>query len=203
MTAMLTAKQQQTLEFIRTYMSEKQQAPTEAEIAAGIGIKSRGVAHRYVAAIEEAGYIKTLPGKRRNIRLRHNYKNQVLGLPLMGELSHQSPIKPVASQDVFNVNTKILKPNHYLLQVGDDSLQNCGIFNGDFIVCELQNTAKNGNIVVAIINEKSVQLKTLHWHGDGSVTLSDPYTEANPKLYTANKIKIHGVYKGLFRINDE
>lgn len=200
---MLTAKQQQTLEFIRTYMSENQQAPTEAEIAAGIGIKSRGVAHRYVAAIEAAGYIKTLPGKRRNIRLRHNYKNQVLGLPLMGQLTAQNPIKPVASQDVFNVNTKMLKPNRYLLQVGDDSLQNCGIFNGDFIVCELQSEAKSGDIVVAIIAEKKAQLKTLCWHGDGSVTLSDPYTQQNAKLYAAKSIKIHGVYKGLFRISDQ
>ena len=200
---MLTAKQQQTLEFIRTYMSKKQQSPTEAEIATGIGIKSRGVAHRYVAAIEKAGYIKTLPGKRRNIRLRHNYKNQVLGLPLMGQLSDQNPIKAVASQDVFNVNTKILKPNRYLLQMGDDSLQNCGIFNGDFIVCELQNTANNGEIVVAIINEKSAQLKTLHWHDDASVSLSDPYTEANATIYATEKIKIHGVYQGLFRINDQ
>ena len=126
-------------------------------------VLNRGVAHRYVAAIEAAGYIKTLPGKRRNIRLRHNYKNQVLGLPLMGQLTAQSPIKPVASQDVFNVNTKILKPNRYLLQVGDDSLQNCGIFNGDFIVCELQS-GNSGDIVVAIIAEKSsIENPTLAW----------------------------------------
>lgn len=199
---MLTRKQQQVLEFIRNYMSEHQQSPTEAEIAAGIGIKSRGVAHRYVAAIEQAGYIKTITGKRRNIRLRHNYKNQVLGLPLLGKLANNSPIKAAQREDIINLDTHMLKPNRFLLQVSGNYLQHCGIFNGDFIVCELKNTAENNEIVIAIIEGKMAKLKTFQWNGDGSISLSDPYLKTNVEIHQHTAVKIHAIYKALFRIND-
>jgi repressor LexA len=199
---MLTRKQQQVLEFIRNYMAKNQQSPTEAEIAEGIGIKSRGVAHRYVVAIEQSGYIKTIPGKRRNIRLRHNYKNQVLGLPLMGCLAKDSPIKAPQQTDIINLDTKMLKPNRFLLQVTDNYLQKCGIFSGDFIVCERHNAATDGEMVIAIIKEKTAQLKTFHWNGDGTVGLSDPYFATNLEIFNANDVKVHAIYKALFRINE-
>lgn len=197
---MLTARQQDALEFIRRFMSERNRAPTITEIAAGIGIKSRGVAYRYVKAIEQAGYIKTISGKQRNIRLRHNYKNQILGLPLLGKLMAQQPIKSVTEQDVFNINTMLLKPNRFLLQVGDDSLKVCGIFAEDFIVCELLHAAKTGDIVVAIICEKIAVLRTIQWNSNETITLSLPFTQAQAEIYPNNQIKIHGVYRGLFRL---
>lgn len=199
---MLTRKQQQVLEFIRNYMSEHQQSPTEAEIATGIGIKSRGVAHRYVAAIEKAGYIKTITGKRRNIRLRHNYKNQVLGLPLLGKLANNSPIKAAQQEDILNLDTQLLKPNRFLLQITGNFLQHCGIFNGDFIVCELKNTANNNDIVIAIIEGKTASLKSFQWNGDGTISLSDPYVNSNIEIYPPEAVKIHAVYKALFRMSD-
>jgi repressor LexA len=197
---MLTARQQDVLEFIRRFMTDYNRAPTVTEIATGIGIKSRGVAYRYVAAIEKAGYIKTIPGKQRNIRLRHNYKNQILGLPLMGKLMAHQPIKSVTEQDVFNLNTMLLKPNRFLLQMGDETLRICGIFEDDFIVCELLHEARDGDIVVAIIREQVTVLRNLQWNGDGTVTLSLPFTQAQPEIYASNHIKIHGVYRGLFRL---
>lgn len=198
---MLTRKQQQVLEYIRNYMSDNQQAPTEAEIAEGIGIKSRGVAHRYVAAIEQAGYIKTIPGKRRNIRLRHNYKNHVLGLPLIGTLAKNKPIRAIRQQDIIDLDTQLLKPNRFLLQIADNSLQCCGIFNNDLIVCELNHNANDDDIIIAIINGKMAQLKTFHWNGDGSISLSDPFTKANQEIYNANDVKVYALYKALFRFN--
>lgn len=197
---MLTARQQDVLEFIRRFMTEHNRAPTVTEIAAGIGIKSRGVAYRYVKAIEQAGYIKTISGKQRNIRLRHNYKNQILGLPLLGKLMAQQPIKSVTEQDVFNINTMLLKPNRFLLQIGDETLRNCGIFAEDFIVCELLHAAQTGDIVVAIIREQIAVLRTVHWNNDETVTLSLPFTQAQAEVYPNNQIKIHGVYRGLFRL---
>lgn len=199
---MLTARQQDVLEFIRRFMSERNRAPTVTEIAAGIGIKSRGVAYRYVKAIEQAGYIKTISGKQRNIRLRHNYKNQILGLPLMGKLMAQQPIKSVTEQDVFNINTMLLKPNRFLLQIGDESLRNCGIFEDDFIICELLHEAKTGDIVVAIIREQITVLRTIHWNNDETVTLSLPFTRGQTEIYPDHQVKIHGVYRGLFRLTN-
>ena len=197
---MLTARQQDTLEFIRRYMSEKNQAPTEAEIAKGIGIISRGVVHRYVKALEKSGFIKTIPGKKRNIRLRHNYKNQVLGLPLLGQLVTEGPITPVNNFDVFNINSSLLKPNRYLLQMNDPTLRNVGIFPGDFIICELKHQASNGEIAVVIVDEKIAVLKTVHINSEGDFTLSDPYTGEHPETVAQKRVKIHGIYQGLFRL---
>jgi repressor LexA len=200
---MLTKRQQDTLEFIRNYMSQHQQAPTEAEIASGIGIKSRGVIHRYVSAIEAAGYIKTIPGRRRNIRLRHNYKNQVLGLPLLGKLLKDHPIKAAPQQDIINIDTQLLKPNRFLLQIADSSLQKCGIFHGDFIVCELKHEARDGEIVIAIIKSKLAKLKTLHWNEDGTINLSDPYLNTDVETHAQEDVKIHAIYKALIRFNEK
>ena len=200
---MLTRKQQNTLEFIRSFMATNQQAPTDEEIATGIGIKSRGVAHRYVVAIEKAGFIKRLPGRKRNIRLRHNYKNQVLGLPLMGRLIKDQPIKTIDEKDLFNLNTQLLKPNRFILQIGDDTLKSCGIFKDDYIVCELERKANNNDIIIAIINEQTAQLKTYQQENDDTVILSDPFQKTNPMRFNKDSIKIHGVYKALFRFSDD
>ncbi len=196
---LLTAQQQKTLEFIRDYMTQHQQAPTEAEIAAGIGIVSRGVVHRYVHAIEKAGYIKTVPGRRRNIRLRHDYKNHILGLPLMGSLAQGAAIKPILDQDVFNITHALLKPHRFLLQIADDSLANCGILKNDFVVLELQNHARNGEIIVAIIEEKIAALRTFHVNDANTITLSKPYNQQDPEIFTTQQVKVYGLYKGLFR----
>ena len=198
---MLTARQQDTLEFIRRFMTEKNLAPTEAEIAKGIGITSRGVVHRYVSALEQAGFIKTVPSKRRNIRLRHNYKNHVLGLPLMGRLLEHHPIKSVEDHDVFNITSELLKPNRFLLQMGDDHLRSAGIFSGDFIVCELQHEAHHGDIVIAIVDDTTL-LRTLQWNGDGTITLSFPFTQQKPMVYDSARIKVHALYRGLFRLGE-
>lgn len=196
---MLTDRQQDTLEFIRQYIHQKQRSPTCSEIAKGIGIISRGVVYRYVKALEKEGYLKIIPGKNRNIRLRHNYKNQIFGLPLLGSLLDNEPLRTVNNVDVYNINNSLLKPNRFLLQIGDNSLRDSGIYEDDFIICELKSEIQDQQVAVVIIKEEMTQLKKFSWNGDGSVTLAEPFTGENPTVYNQNHVKIYGLYKGLFR----
>ncbi len=94
---MLTAKEQQTLEFIEQYFLKHNYAPTAAEIADGIGIHSRGVVHRYLRALERAGYLELVAGRRRNIRMcSQQHKPWVL--PMVGQIAAGLPIEAIEQE---------------------------------------------------------------------------------------------------------
>ena len=103
---MLTDRQQTTYRFVRDYHLRHGRAPKLAEIADGIGIRSKGVVHRYVKAIAEEGLIELLPGRHRGIQLTEDFpENQTTGstLPLVGKIAAGQPIEAIPDHDMFDL----------------------------------------------------------------------------------------------------
>lgn len=195
---MLTVGQRRTYEFISSYFSEYGHAPTVAEIAAGTGLRSRGVVHRYLRALVTAGVIALIPNRHRNIHLTAKAREN-FSLPLVGRIAAGKPIEAIPQIETVDVASLFLGPRRYALRVVGDSMMDDGIFEGDIVVCERCETAENGQVVVALIDNHEATLKRFKREGS-CVTLLPANTALQPMEYLASRVQIQGIYVGLLRI---
>jgi repressor LexA len=192
---MLTVSQQKVYDFIQKFIKEHQHSPTMAEIAKGIGITSRGVVHRYVAALAQEGLINIIPGHRRNIQLLSPSNC----LPLKGRIAAGSPIEAIPDNETLDIVNIFLGKNRYALKVKGDSMIEEGIFDGDIVVCEHCEDAADGKIVVALVDNQEATLKRIKYNSDHTITLIPANQKLKPMTYPEDRIAIQGIYIGLLR----
>lgn len=196
---MLTLSQRKTYAFIQKFFGENDYAPTAAEIAQGIGIKSRGVVHRYLKALASEGLIRLLPKRHRNIQLVASSLMCADQLPLMGVIAAGQPIEAIEQHEAVDVASIFLGPNRYALKVQGDSMIDEGIFDGDIVVCERSTTARDGQIVVALVDHDQATLKRLYHNTDKTVTLVPSSPRHKPMVYDEAQVAVQGIYIGLLR----
>lgn len=194
---MLTRSQVKTLDFIKAYVAEHNYAPTTAEIAAGIGIVSRGVVYRYLKALVAANKITLLPHRRRNILLTNT---QQQGLPLLGKIAAGAPIEAVTDPEMIDVTRIFLGEDRFALRICGDSMIDEGILDGDLVVCERAQQAKSGQIVVALVDSSQATLKRIAFPKQDVVQLLPANADYLPQEYKADRVQIQGLYVGLLRI---
>ncbi|MDJ0808002.1 MAG: transcriptional repressor LexA [Gammaproteobacteria bacterium] len=196
---MLTATQHKVLDYIRRYLATRAYAPSLDEIAAGIGIRSKGTAHRHVQALAEAGYLRLIPGRKRGIELVDEPREKLLKLPLLGRIAAGRPIEAIADQESLNLADYLLGPDRYALQVKGDSMIEAGILDGDMVIVKRQETANDNEIVVALIDGQEATLKRLQHRPDGDILLIAENPSMPPLAYTAERVSIQGVLVGQLR----
>ncbi|MGM0594896.1 MAG: transcriptional repressor LexA [Pseudomonadota bacterium] len=195
---MLSDRQQDTYDFIRHYLTRHGKAPLLTEIAAGLGIRSKGVVHRYVQALAEAGLIELHPGRHRGITLTDAQAAQPT-LPLLGKIAAGRPIEAIPGQDEVNLAEFFIGSNRFLLKVQGDSMIEAGILDGDMVVIERCDHAHDGEVVVALIDGEEATLKRLENNRDGSVTLHPANSALTPLCYDAERVRIQGRVIGQLR----
>lgn len=199
---MLTDRQAQVYDFIRAYMRRHGSAPKLREIASHLGISSRGSVHRYVQAIADAGLISIQPERARGIRLRGSVppgRSAGGSLPLLGRIAAGQPIEAIAGQDEIDLSEFFMGPNRFVLRVQGDSMVEAGILPDDMVIVESRDNARDGEIVVALIDATEATLKRLQRNGDGSITLHPANVALAPMRYSATRVRIQGVVVGQFR----
>jgi len=197
---MLTLRQLETLQYIEEFIAKHGYSPTTVEIAKGIGIASKGVAHRYVKALEKAGKLSTTSYRHRNIELVEHTVAANDEIPLLGKIAAGQPIAAV--QDDQSVDLSILAGrNRYALRVYGNSMVDEGILDGDLVICEHCQIAANGTIVVALIDNECATLKRFKRNPDNTVTLSPANADYLPMNYAAERVKIQGIFVGLVRLS--
>ncbi len=197
----LTDGQRKVLDFIQRYIAIHTVAPKLQEIAGGIGISSRGVAHRYVQALAEAGYVEAgSGGKHRGIRLlRSNPYRPESTLPLLGKIAAGKPIEAIPGQDEIDLS-EFFGSNNFAIQVKGDSMIDAGILDGDTVIIEFRETANDGDIVVALIDENETTLKRFKRSQRGKyIKLIPENSEMEPMVYEAERVRIQGVLIGQLR----
>lgn len=195
---MLTLKQKQTFDFIGNFINKFNHSPTAAEIAKGIGIKSRGVVHRYLKALESQGFLELAPKRHRNIRLKEK-RVHTMNLPLVGTIAAGQPIEAIEQDEAIDVASIFLGADRYALRVKGDSMIDEGIHDGDIVVCQKSDEAKDGQIVVALIDQQEATLKRLQRNADLTISLIPSNKELNPMVFSANRVQIQGIFLGLLR----
>ena len=196
---MLTATQHKVLDFIRQYLAAQAYAPSLSEIAVGIGIRSKGTAHRHVQALAEAGYLRLIHGRKRGIELVDEPRDRLLKLPLLGRIAAGRPIEAIADQESLNLADYLLGHDRYALQVTGDSMIEAGILDGDMVIVKRQDTANDNQIVVALIDGQEATLKRLQHRPDGEVLLIAENPRMPPLAYAAERVSIQGVLVGQLR----
>lgn len=204
----MTFQQKNTLDFIKQYIYKYDISPTTAEIAVGIGIKSRGVVYRYLKELQNLGMIEITPNKKRNIVMMHAANDDInkepqAFLPMLGKISAGSAIEIIHNNEQFNFIDKLVQENRYILQVDGDSMLGDNIFHGDYIICEYTNKIGYNDIAIVVIDNTETALKRCRFnYQDDEVTLISSNLEYAPKVYSLDRVAIQGKFVGLLRIAD-
>jgi repressor LexA len=192
---MLSRRELDAYDFICDYIAEHQQAPLLEEIASGLGIKSKGVIHRYVQALAKAEMIELIPGRHRGIKLAGEpvQDDNGMTLPLLGRIAAGLPIEAIPEQNEINLADFFIAPGRFVLKVQGESMIDAGILPDDMVVIESCVTARNGEIVVALVDQHEATLKRFRNNQDGTVTLIPENSNMEPMTFQAHQVHIQGV----------
>jgi repressor LexA len=217
---MLTAKQRELLMFIRDRLDENGISPSFDEMREALDLKSKSGVHRLISALEERGFIRRLPNRARALevvklpetrgaetaqapaQLRPavpSAANDTLEIPLHGRIAAGTPIEALQGTESFAVPAALLGPGeHYALEVSGDSMVDEGILDGDFALIRKVDVAREGEIVVALINSEEATLKTFRREGN-MIRLDPANRNYEPQRYRPDQVAIQGRLAGLIR----
>ena len=198
----LTSKQQEILEFIKKTILRKGYPPTVREICETVGLRSTSSVHAHLSTLEKNGYIRKDPTKPRAIEICDDsfqvVRTEMTSLPEVGDVAAGQPI--LAQENImsyFPVPSEIVPPGEsFVLRVRGDSMINAGIFDGDRLFVNSCNTASNGQIVVALIDD-SATVKTFYKE-NGHIRLQPENDSMDPII--VDDCAIIGKVFGVFRL---
>lgn len=213
---MLKEREQKILNYMREEIRKKGYPPTVREICSALNIKSTSTAHKDISNLVKAGYIKKDPSKPRALMLveadtsdQTTYETgnddgvshtEVIDIPVVGRIAAGTPILAEQNiEDSFPVPARFVGNNpNFMLTVRGESMIEAGIMDGDYILVEQQNTARNGDIVVAMVDgfESEATVKTFYREGD-HIRLQPENSTMSPII--VNDVKILGKVRGVFR----
>lgn len=216
---MLTVKQRELLTYIDQQLKASGVSPSFDEMREALDLKSKSGVHRLISALEERQFIRRLPNRARAlevVRLPDTQgatspapaapqprpvvaANDTIDLMLAGRIAAGTPIEALQGQDSFPVPAALLGPGeHYALEVSGDSMVDEGILDGDYVLIRKSDTAREGEIIVALIDDAEATLKT--FRREGQMVRLDPANRAHePQRYDPRRVKIQGKLAGLIR----
>jgi repressor LexA len=222
---MLTRKQHELLCFINDRLTQTGVSPSFEEMKEALDLKSKSGVHRLISALEERNFIRRLPNRARALEVLrmpetavakttptpskttkvappvvpHAANENVLEIPLHGRIAAGMPIEALEGQSSLSVPAALLGPGeHYALEVSGDSMVEAGILDGDYALIRRAETARDGEIVVALIADAEATLK--YFRREGAMVRLDPANRAyDPQRYKPDQVRIQGKLAGLLR----
>lgn len=197
----LSDRQIAILNFIKKELLKKGYPPSVREIGEAVGLSSSSTVHGHLAQLEDKGYIRRDPTKPRAIEIlegnSHVVRKEVVNVPIVGRVAAGQPILAVENvEDTFPLPVDFVNNDSvYILSVRGDSMINAGILDGDYVVVRQQSHAKNGDIVVALLEEEAT-VKTFYKEKD--YIRLQPENPALDPIYSTD-VKILGKVIGVFR----
>lgn len=183
--------------FIASYINEHHRSPVFAEMTTAMSIspRSKSLITRSLRQLEKEGKIELIKAGR-HLLIRISSKE----VALLGRISAGIPIEAIEEQEFLDFNQLFRGLNRFALKVKGSSMVDEGICEGDIIICQKTNEAKEGDIVVALIDQQNTTLKRISFKHAGMITLIPANPEFKPKIYSPEQIHIQGLYLGLIRI---
>lgn len=201
----ITEKQTQILEYIKSEILNKGYPPSVRDICQAVNLKSTSSVHSHLETLEKNGYIRRDPTKPRTIEILDDNFNlarrEVVNVPIVGTVAAGQPILAVENIDNYFPIPSEYMPNEetFMLKVKGESMINAGIFDGDYILVVRQNYAKNGDMVVALV-EDSATVKTFYKEED-HIRLQPENDYMDPIILP--DVEIIGKVFGVFRLFDK
>lgn len=195
---MLTKRQKEILDFLKKYITKHGYSPSLEEIAGHFNLSSLSTVHYHLSRLEQAGLISRYDFLPRSIQIEEHTNAPLVQIPLLGLIAAGEPIEAIEEPEAISVPKSMLATsgNHYALRVRGDSMIDEGIFDGDAVVIRKQDTAENGEVIVALINGNEATLKKIY-RERGRFRLQP----ANPKLKPifVRELIIQGKVTGVLR----
>jgi repressor LexA len=213
---MLTSKQHELLLFINERLNQSGVSPSFDEMREALDLKSKSGVHRLISALEERGFIARLPNRARALEVLKlpesatpaavaprlvvpAASNDTIEIPLHGRIAAGTPIEALQGTEGFAVPAALLGPGeHYALEVSGDSMVDEGILDGDFALIRMFDTARDGEIIVALIDDEEATLKTYHREGR-TIRLDPANSRYEAQRYDESRVRIQGRLSGLIR----
>ena len=227
---MLTRKQHELICFINDRLAETGVSPSFEEMKDALDLKSKSGVHRLISALEERNFIRRLPNRARALEVLRMPErpervdasaaspttapapaavatpakpaNDVVEIPLHGRIAAGVPIEAFEGSTMLSVPAALLGTgDHYALEVAGDSMVEAGILDGDYALVRRQEIARDGEIVVALIEEAEATLK--YFRREGAMVRLDPANRAyDPQRYAPQQVRIQGKLAGILRRYD-
>lgn len=225
---MLTAKQNELLRFIHERLEGNGVSPSFEEMKEALDLKSKSGVHRLIGALEERGFIRRLANRARALEVVKMPEgggardvnvvkltpaiaskssqlhlpvaaNDVIEIPMHGRIAAGVPIEALEGQSSLSVPMALLGAGeHYALEVSGDSMCEAGILDGDYALIKKVNTARDGEIVVALVRGEEATLKYLRHEGQ-QIRLDPANSSHEPQFYASHEVEVQGKLAGLLR----
>ena len=206
---MLTQKQKDLLLLIDRKIKTFGVPPSYDEMKDALGLASKSGIHRLITALEERGFIRRLPNKARALevlKLPEDFRpqspapaNDAYEVPFVGKIATGNPI--AANEDSYNmisVPPNMMGPDHFALEIEGESMIEAGILDGDIVIVKKANTARNNQIVVALVDQEEATLKRIYKNGQ-TIELIPENKDFETKTFGPDRVEVQGILVGLVR----
>jgi len=197
----LTRRQKEILDYVGSHIAREGYAPTIEEIGDNFGLSSLATVHKHLANLQEKGLIKRAWNRSRALELVPTEMTvRAVELPLMGRVAAGSPIEAVQSTETIWVPEDMVgRGNTYVLQVKGESMIEEQIRDGDYVIVEDRDTARDGEMVIALLDGENVTLKKMYREAGDRIRLQPANSQMDPLYVDAARMRIQGVVIGVLR----
>ena len=201
----LTPRQKQVLDFLVLHTEKNGFSPSFEEIAGGLNLASLATVHKHITALEQKGYLKRRYNESRSIEVAESYKHAErerlhelvaprggMEIPLLGRIAAGTPVEAISSPETLNFADFSGSTETYALQVRGDSMIEDHICSGDYVLVERITQARDGEIVVALVNGDETTLKRFYREPAGMVRLQPANSAMDPILVRGEDLQLQG-----------
>jgi repressor LexA len=205
----LTKRQKEFLDFLAGFLEQKGYSPSYEEIAEGLNLASLATVHKHILALESKQYLKRGFNQSRSLEITPKYYAEQrqhraasappMEVPLLGRIAAGRPVESASGQDAVSFADFLGDPNTYALQVRGESMIDDHICDGDYVLVERTETARDGDIVVALVNGAESTLKRFYREPNGQVRLQPANATMDPIYVPGDAVAIQGKVLAVLR----
>jgi repressor LexA len=203
----LTKRQKEFLDFLAGFLEKRGYSPSYEEIAEGLSLASLATVHKHILALESKHYLKRGFNQSRSLELaprfyedrKQNRPPASVEVPLLGRIAAGAPVEAIAGQDTLNFSDFAGDPGTYALQVRGESMIEDHICDGDFVLVARANEARDGDIVVALVDGMETTLKRIYHEAGDRVRLQPANASMAPIFVPRDSVRVQGKVLAVLR----
>jgi repressor LexA len=197
----LTKRQKEVLDFIADFVEENGYSPSYEELANGLKLASLATVHKHIQALESRNYLRRLFNQSRSLEVSSKYVQErrrsrqaarLIEVPLAGRIAAGSPVEAIEGHDTLQFADFAGKGNTFALEVSGESMIEDHILSGDYVLVERTTEARDGEIVVALVDGRETTLKRVYHEPGGKIRLQPANGSMRPILVNAEDVQIQG-----------
>jgi repressor LexA len=204
----LTRRQKEFLDFLAGFLEKRGYSPSYEEIADGLSLASLATVHKHILALETKNYVTRSFNRSRSLELTPKFYDEMrqnqpqaasMEVPLLGRIAAGAPVEAIAGQDTLSFSDFVGDPSTYALKVRGESMIEDHICDGDFVLVERATDAREGDIVVALVDQMETTLKRFYLEAGDRVRLQPANATMQPIFVPRSSVEIQGKVLAVLR----